>query len=191
MLVVITCSSALRLPGARSWSCRGVANDHPVPGDLPRPTSCPSSFLSARFRYRCLTNSRCLSRSPHEPTDEAFSYVPQCVSGPCQASGYTASPYVAGGGEGRSCGGWPTSRPFSAVESVSSPTRFRVGMTCSSMGFVPLRGLSDGGAVTGSELLFLRFRGVAWLRRASVLTDPLRCADLIGLIPGEFSRSSG
>lgn len=174
MLFVITCSSALRSPVARSWSCRGVANDHPAPGDLPRLAFSPFSALSGRFRRRSLTNSRCLSRSPHKPTDEVFLCVPPCVSGPCQASGYTASPYVAGGGEGRSCGGWPTSRPFSAVESVSSPTRFRVAMTCSSMGFVPLRGLSDGGADTRSELQFFRFRGVSGLRSASVLTE--RCA---------------
>jgi hypothetical protein len=55
------------------------------------------------------------------------------------------------GWRGRFNEGWPTSRPFSAVESVSSCAGCPTPLTCSSMGFlIPLRGLSDGGAASPS-----------------------------------------
>lgn len=191
MLFVITCSSALRFPVARSWSCRGVANDHPVPGDLPRLVFNPFSSLSGRFRCRSRTNSRCLSFSPRRAHRRGVFVRTAVRFGALPGFRIHRVPPRGRGGRRTFLRGMADFKAF---------LRCRVRIIAD-----PFPGCDD--------LFFHGFcspsRFVRWGRRhtlrASVLPlsrplwapqrlrphGPLRCADLIGLIPGEFSRSSG
>lgn len=185
MLVVITCSSALGFP-LRAPEVVGVSR---TTTRLQETSLVKLSTFLHPFRGDSSVGNRRTPALPPSlrdaPTQKVVSCVPPCFPRLCQAIGFTASPSVAGEGKGRSSEGWPTSRPFSAVESVSSPTRFRAAMTCSSMGFVPLRGLSDGGADTHSQLQSFRFRGGFCAPQCLRCHGALRCADPLRSDPGE------